>query len=319
MLEKLSFWGIGATVVLSGLWPAPWTAAQPTAETASNVSIRFRVRVVNQETGKGVPRALVRAVNAYLEEGGLGAAREKQVDATANGNGEAILALTSPGTVEVWARALGYLSASPTRVRLPVEGGDDRAFEISLWPDEITVRLVLPGGAPASRADALLVADLAEGPVLFRTTADHAGLLKIPRHYEGSLVVKHPSAAFAVSPWRPRGDVDEDLQLPEPAAIPFQVRVTDSRGVAVPGAFLALWSQGQRLADEVLRFVTGGPSRTDRGGHWRAEGLPVGSLAVLAWSSDPGVQDLAKRGLLDFHSVAVDTPWPPVVEVRLAE
>jgi hypothetical protein len=283
-------------------------------------NVHLHVRVVDQVSGKGISEARVIAHNAYLhEEAGRESPRERGLDVTTDGNGRVVLPLIGPGTVEVWARVPGYLWGSTVEVTLAEEGDDDPTLEVALVPDGVTVRVLLPQGAPAAGAHAVLVPDLAWGATSFSTIADDDGLLHIPKGEEGVLVVKHPWAGFASRPWHPRRDEDEQVQLTEPSAVALQVLVTDVRGVPVAGAHIGLWVQGQRLSEGVVTFLTGRSPRTDGAGYWTAEGLPLGFVAVLAWSSRPGVQDLADRGLLDFHAVNVVPPWPTVVDVRLAK
>jgi hypothetical protein len=286
---------------------------------------RFRVRVVDQKTRRGLRKASVSVRNTYLQkESGLGAALGERAVlqvATTDEEGWAVLPPLRPGSVEVWASADGYLpTPDPVQATIGVEEKGERSLVIPLDPagDEVKVHLLLAQGAAAANAD-VLVADVTRGSMLFSASGDAEGFLRIPRRYTGVLLVKHPAAGCFVREWTPGEEASIEVRLPLPAAQQLQVRVIDARGAAVPGAMLALWIQGQKLSGGVLGFLTGGPPRANQGGYWTAKGLPAGPVAVLAWSSHPQAQAPGMGGLLDSQAVAVTSPWPPLVEIRLAE
>jgi hypothetical protein len=284
-----------------------------------------RVRVVNATTGAGIPNASVIARNIYYppdstDEDGEAQKTVVSLKLVTDATGVAWLPPLRQGSLELQATAEGYLPM-PQPVEERVDGATNQGFEIPLEPvgETVALRLRLPDGAPATRADVSLVESLATGASVFTARADGEGLVQATRKQAGFLLVKHPAAGFLVREWPPQsGDEEAEWVLPAPAGQPLTIQVVDATGqYAVANAELALWVQDQRLAGATLAWLTGSPAEADNIGSWTAANLPRGPVTVLAWG--PRVRDEARSGRLDAQASAAEPPWPNPVVVRAIE
>jgi hypothetical protein len=143
---------LSVSIVLHGVLLEPFVEAFHPAISESGQrdfrlpNIRFRVRVVDEVSGKGVGQASVMATNTYFEEvAGPGSGREERsigLVATTGDDGWAALSLFGPGRVEVWASAEGYLPLdTPSQARIAaVQAHDDHELEVRLTRDAFGLR-----------------------------------------------------------------------------------------------------------------------------------------------------------------------------------
>ncbi len=225
---------------------------------------QYSVRVIDAASGLGVAEATVVTRNIYPygeedEDSELTKAVNQQAET--DDEGVALLSPLHQGQLEIRAFAEGYRELVRPVAAEVLDGETDQTFEVALEPlgETVTVRLRLPGGAPAAGADVLLLESLATGVSVFSGYASAGGEIQAPREPPfGVFLVRHPEAAFLVRRWQPQdGEYEIDWTLPA-AGRSLLVRVKDTWGEeVVPRAELTLWIDGWRLSGTTLTWLTG--------------------------------------------------------------
>ncbi len=248
----------------------------------------FSVRVVDEKTREGVPKAIVMVGNRYLSEASLLRGEEKEKASsqriTTDEAGYGSLPPVHPGTLTLLAEAEGYLPSDTYKEEV----------EDSVWEKEITIdllaiddtiplRVLLPTGAPAGNAEVRIQASLDNGPPLWSGTADQQGLAQIPRNETEILVlVRHPQAGFLV---RRTTGFEGQLAWSLPAlGEPLSVIAKRPWSEPASWAQFALWVEGQYLAGDTLRWLSGANPGADIDGFWQAPNIPLTPIKILAWS-----------------------------------
>ncbi|MEM7481448.1 MAG: carboxypeptidase-like regulatory domain-containing protein [Acidobacteriota bacterium] len=277
----------------------------------------YKVRVIDETTGVGIPDATVYASNRFLDGGKEGPERRVSQSTTTDEEGIAELQPLRPGTVELTARAEQYLPSSPVREAIP-DAEDEQELELTLQPEGKTarLRLLLPSGLPASGARLLALSDLNQKQPLWEGQADHQGELEVPHSVDTALLlVRHPTAGFLLKSWT--GGSDEiEWSLPSRAS-PLKIQVLDPAGDPVALAMVKLKIAEHWLAGSTLAWLTESRGGANQRGIWQATSIPAGPIEILAWRREATLSALA--GVLDPQAVALEYPWPSTVEVIAAE
>lgn len=289
----------------------------------------FSASVVDAVTGQGVPSASIFVKNTPdngATESQAGRSRNEGKPKTTvvqltvtDDSGTGLLPPLRSGTVELRASAKGYYEMKEPVTSTVASTGSGRNFELLLEPLGAfgELKLTLPTGRPASGAE-ILVMDPRETP-LFSGQADPDGRVLIPDNLEGlPVLARHPAAAFLIRNWEPSGDQDAThWRLVQASSRSLSVHVKDTFGEErVPRAGVALWFNGWKLSGRTLAFLTQTRPMTDRNGVWSAANLPEANVEVLAWSLGAHLE--ASTGALDSQAIAIQYPWPEIVEVRAA-
>jgi hypothetical protein len=277
---------------------------------------RYLVRVVDRQTGKGVPGAEVIADNPARS----GPTTSQRV--LADDAGLAELQPLRPGEVTLRAEAEGYLP-SPRRTEPVVdeEGAHELLVQLEPVGSVHDLELRLPEGRPAGGAEVRAQATLGDGGVLWRGQATADGKVTVPERFDGAfLLVRHPDAASVVRRWRVPvdGDDAELLWTLPPSAGPLTIRTLDGWGEPAPWARLVLWIDGVQVTGSTLAWLTfGRVGAADGEGFWQGSHLPPAPLQALAWRPGRGPEQAA--GYLDPLAVTISHPWSGVRELRAIE
>lgn len=279
----------------------------------------YVVRVKNRASGEAVVSAAVTVRNAYTIEVDGGEPKQRVVAQTvaADEKGVARLAPPRPGSLSVTALAPGFRPLAQPLESTIDEDAEGAEILVELEPrgEHVRVHLRLASGSAASLADIRFWED--GQSLLEPLQADSKGDFDLPRGATGTVMVRHPQAAFLVARWE-AGDADDvEWALPAPPADPLQVRVVDAAGDPVPQAELAVWSGGSWLSGDVLGFLTNGSARTDSQGYWISSAVPPTLVGVLAWRASD--RAAGQGGSFDEQAVPVPYPRVAVVHVPLAE
>jgi len=260
----------------------------------------YTARVVDAETGEGIPDATVHCGNESLN--GRVQGRILQTD----GDGRAALPPMREGTIVLVAEADGYRSA---RQELQsTEDESENEITINLQPADggTIVHVLLPDGAPANGAEVMAFRSLESGVSLWQGKCDSQGTTVVPEGINASVVLaRHPRAGFGIQSWPliandPNGN---DWQLP-PRAPRFELHVHDSSGRSVRYAPLAFRVGGVWLSGSSAAFGAGFPGADGRG-RFIGDGFPDLPIAAAAWAlgARPSISEL------DAFAVAVGPPW----------
>jgi hypothetical protein len=231
--------------------------------------VTFKVMVVDSETGRPVGGAMVATRNTFKADVNEDSGRSEQSTGgratrtisqavTADTNGVAVLPRLRAGKLELRAWAKGYRPITNPKPVSLVDPTVSQEWRLALEPehDSVVVRLLLPGGRPASGAEGMLLG--LDSSAFQAIQADPTGELKLPAGWSGLLAIRHRDAGSLVIPWRPpeHGEPIAELSLPARSPHPLVVRVQD-RSRRVSNAELAVWIGGWRLSGPALAFVTG--------------------------------------------------------------
>jgi hypothetical protein len=265
----------------------------------------YRVRVVDAVSGRGIAGAAVGAKNVFprqdQEEMTLMQRAVSDVD------GVAELAPMRDGTIEIGARADGYLESEKVR-RTVADAESDAEIEVPLRPvgDTVAVRLRFSDGRAAAFSELRAVsAPNGIQQALWIGQSDEHGMTHIPRSVNRAiLLIRSPDAASAIRTFDV--DADDNIVL-QPAAPPIRVH-------ADPRTRIALWIDGVRVSGPAVTFLTWSSEASDAEGWWWAKNLPAQPLRVLAWQRAP-VQEIV-AGLRDASAITIPYPWPPAVTLQ---
>ena len=276
----------------------------------------YSVRVLDEETGRGIAGAAVSAGNHYVDPR-LGE-RDAGQKATTGEEGVAELQPLRPGELMVAARADGYLPSETLTETVP-EAEVERELTLRLRPVGPTkaLRLLLPGGAPAAGAELRAQRGLGDDSALWQGRGDAEGEVQVPDLAEGAfLLVRHPQAGSVVREWR--GGVEMVQWTLPPAAPPLAVAAVRPSGEAAAYVPLALWLDGVRLTGRSLAFLAWSlHAGAGQDGSWLGRNLPPTPLRLLAWTA--AEQEAALDGLFDARALAVAAPWPAVVRLETVD
>lgn len=283
--------------------------------------IRNLIEVVDAVSGEPIPDATVMISNDYEErDEATGRSVEKGMHQSVETGEDGVVAWSAfrEGTIELEARADGYLP-SPSPLSETVRDPERRrTFRLPLQPLGETVELTLlrPDGTPAAGAELLLSTDLALRSVVYGAETDAEGRAAVPRQPAGAyLLARHPETAAAIRTWAP-AEGEETMTLALPAAAPpltVEVRTADG-GAPARRVQLYAWIDGFRLSGGALHFATGARPHPDANGFWVAPKLPARAIALLV--NELSVADEAQAGQLDTLATEIPYPWPQPAVVR---
>jgi hypothetical protein len=270
-------------------------------------------RVFNASTGRPIPSATLGVVSeaSHEEVGEMSLANRY----TTNDKGTLVLPRLRPGRVHIEASAPGFAPSEPQEIE--VDAATERELSFALEPVRTSrVRVVLADGAPAAGAEAIAIADLASGRVIWRGTAEPDGELKIGSRGPGAVViVRHPNASTRAQMMSTLADT---MQLAPADRVPLVVRSTDTSGAPVRFALLTVWIDGLRLTDSAAAFATwSNVGMTDADGVWSARNLPPAPIRVLATTNVTPAQLAA--GAYDGLAQIVPYPRPQTISLRVVE
>lgn len=270
----------------------------------------FVVRVVDHSTQEGIHNAKLMVGNRFLSRAGLQRGEKKERAATqritTDEEGYGALPPLHPGTLTLIAEAEGYLPSETYQEKVD-EWVREKEIQIELRAVDATeeLRLLLPTGEPAANAEVRIQKSLDNGPPIWSGKADARGVVQLPSH-EGEILVlvRHPRAGFLV-----RREVSFDggptWSLP-PLGEPLSVVAKRPWNEPARQAQFALWVEGQFLAGDVLRWLSGADPGADRDGFWRAPNVPSTSLKLLAWSWS----STESVNAVELESLATVIPYP---------
>lgn len=319
--------GLVALVAAALLWWSPWADREQAAEQAdeageSDVLAARRAarrsgqvdvspatlagRVVDADTGDGIPGALVSLRTRRLGTGGRGAPGESPAPITAvTGEGGRFSAADlPPGLYSVAATADGYRPALVENVSLG--GGeveDGVVVTLRAGGQRLSGRVTDIGGGAvagalvqATRTDDATITTLFRAPYTASTDGDGGYVLPLER---GSYRVRvfHPDYVAADEGVRiDASDRTLDFVLTPGAAIEGRVvrRADDS---PVAGATVAHARLGQTGGFTVSGISEHPPAITDAEGRFRMSGLEGGAITLRAWgpgyaSAEPTLVEL---------------------------
>ena len=209
-------------------------------------------------------------------------------------NGTAVLPPIRKGELIVDVRAERYASREPLRLTVDDEHHE---LDVDLQPltTAATLRLLLPNGTPAARAEVWAFSDAMQP--LWRGASNEQGELDVPDIAANALLlVRHANAASTIR----RVDGNEKTWTLEPPAEPLTL--IDKK---TSGAMIALWLDGVKLYGPPLVFATWSSPAANPSGIWIGRNLPAKPVNVLV-APFPAITSnthdaLAKR---------IDYPWP---------
>lgn len=318
-----ALWGPGGYLIQVDLaaTPGPPFVEMETIEESGTLDFHipgssYSVRVLDQETGRGIAGAAVSAGNRYVDPR-LGE-RDAGQKATTDEEGVAELQPLRPGELMVAARADGYLP-SETLTETVLEGEIERELTLRLRPVGPTraLRLLLTGGAPAAGAELRAQRGLGDDSILWQGRSDASGEVQVPDLAVGAyLLVRQPQAGSLVREWRGGAEAVE-WALPR-AAPPLAVAAVRPSGEPASYVPLALWLDGVRLTGRSLAFVAWSlHAGAGEDGSWLGRNLPPEPLRLLAWTA--AEQEAALAGLFDARALAVPAPWPAAVRLETVD
>lgn len=278
---------------------------------------RYLVHVVDEASNEAVPEARVSYTSRWQPDDG--SRRSSGTYVMADERGVAKLPPLRPGKLEFEVSVDGYL---PSGLRTVDVGKDEGARELKVAlkrvGETIDLRLLLPAGAPARQAMAVIVPDLSGSPALWQGTADATGRVAVPERLQDFLIlVRHPESGFLIRRWRVSGEPPVEWSMPT-AAPPLVVRTVLPSGEPV-SAILGLMVDGHRITGPMLSGLVGASSNSSNArGAWIARSLPASPVTVVAWA-DPASEPRFWNGLLDSLAVTVGYPWPETVDVPVAD
>jgi 5-hydroxyisourate hydrolase-like protein (transthyretin family) len=272
---------------------------------------RYRVHVLNQDTGQPVPEARVTLTNTWQDP--VEGRRRSMLQLTTDATGEALLPPLRAGTVDLRADAEGYLTA--TVENQPVaDGKEEVRLEVRMHASGSAseVKVVLPGGAPAAGADWIAV----KGErVVLHGTVPESGTIQVPNALEGALLVAHHQAATGLRIAAGQGGATWPLL---PIAPPLTIHAVDASGQPAGSAPIVVWTAGQRLSGVALAFLVGTGDATSIDGTWLGRNLPAAPLRILINKRGTSAAAI-ESGAFDAVAQQVPYPWPGSVTVRIAE
>jgi 5-hydroxyisourate hydrolase-like protein (transthyretin family) len=272
---------------------------------------RYRVRVLNQETGQPVPEARVTLTNTWQDP--VEGRRRSMLQLTTDATGEALLPPLRAGSVDLRADAEGYLTA--TAENQPVaDGKEEVRLEVRMHASGSAseVKVVLPGGAPAAGADWIAVRG---ERVVLHGTVPESGTIQVPNALEGALLVARHQTATGLRIAAGQGGATWPLL---PVAPPLTVHAVDASGRPAGSAPIVVWTAGQRLSGVALAFLVGTGDATSIDGTWLGRNLPAAPLRILINKRGTAAAAI-ESGAFDAVAQQVPYPWPGAVTVRIAE
>lgn len=327
---------VAVKVNLVDVGQAPWMDyfTAPLAETTELdfdlPATDHRLRVFDRTTGEGIEGARLIYRNSYTPEPRPQGEREPAQAGrpartvaqtiTTDTEGVAHLPPLRVGSLQIRASADGFkVLRDPLEVQVP-DLETSLSLEIGLDPisEGPVLRVLLPGGLPASEAEFQVLDSLQTGTALARGTLALDGTAVLPEGCTtGILVVRHPAAGSSARPWSaPAGSEASPVVLPPSSAIPL--RVVPVRGAGADPEFraeVAVASEAGWVSGGALRWLFGA-TRDGRGGVVLSS-LPAGPVRLLAFSPERS-QD-ARVGALDGVAATVPWPWQGSAEVPVVD
>jgi hypothetical protein len=272
---------------------------------------RYRVRVVDAQSGEPVRGASVSAANIWLHPSGEEATLMQR--AAANDEGVAMLAPLRRGKLTVRARAAGYFDSDAVDGGTIANEESEGELEVKLRPigEAVPMRLRSADGSPVAGAEVWAVAATnGTRPPLWRGASDSDGIVEVPRSVDGAmLLIRSRATASAVRSFHAANE-QHDVVL-QSAAVPVRIRVGS------PDTRVAVWIDGARIVGPAVTFLTWSSEVSNGSGIWTAENLPRQPLRLLAWRHIPEPEIVA--GLRDTASATISYPWPPAITIQPLE
>jgi hypothetical protein len=272
------------------------------------------VQVTDAVSSKPVAGAEVTTFNRWDDpRSGKGTASHT---VTTDENGLARLAPLTAGTAEIHVLATGYFKDEPVTIDVqdePVE----RTVAVKVRPAGATavVRIVLPGGAPASDADVMVVRDTGGWQPLWSARADAQGSVSVPRALAHSIVlVRHPAAAGLAR--RFQDLPEQEYRLVPASPQPLLVNVKHG-GDAAGNVAITVWFHELPLTGAALEFLLGAPTLVPANGLWTGRNLPREPVRILASSGMIDAQIAA--GAYDALATIVPEPRPNQVTLTVVD
>jgi hypothetical protein len=234
------------------------------------------------DSGKPVAGAEVVATNRFRI--GDGPERTTAQGSISEADGVAVLPPLRTGSVTLVGRARGYIESEPLVLPVDEEQGLESAvIQLRAEPEGDQLLCRLWDGRPAVNALVIAVASDLSDIVLWRSSTDADGGVRVPSTLSGAvLLISHEHAAGLARPWtRPNHDETVMWNLSPPAP-PIAVRVTDAFDRPVRMAHMVLWVDGIPLRGMALRFLSGAAPFSDGDGFWHATNLGGQTYRALA-------------------------------------
>ncbi|MCC7109837.1 MAG: hypothetical protein IT382_11150 [Deltaproteobacteria bacterium] len=267
---------------------------------------RFEVRILDEETGTGIPEAELRV---HYSDGEVAYSDVSIADS----DGLVRLEPLQEGALRLIAMKQGYVRSEQHVEPIGVDSSG-REIELRLTPEGASIDLVvkLAKSSPAIGARACVFSN--PSTLAWSGATDDRGVVTIPRRLLGlSGVLLHSTSAFATFV------VSEDqtpVDLPMRAPQPLRVAVVSGTGEPVKSAGVVLWSRGLRLSPQVLACAAPGESAVPLGGMFTLSTAPAEPLEVLFLNIEGESVPLGLAGALDSERVAIPYPWPSILTVR---
>ena len=270
-------------------------------------------RIYDSRSGLPIPSASIGVFSeaTHEEVGAMTVAHRYTADA----KGRLVLPRLRPGKAHVEVSAAGYAPAEPQEIE--VDATTERELSFPLEPIQTTrVHVVLPGGAPAANAEAIVVSDPLSGEIVWRGSSDANGDLDIgSRGNSGVLLIRHAGAASRALMV---GAIGPTIALAPADPTAVVLRTTDTSGTPVRFALLTVWIDGVRLTNTAAAFATWSDAGMTNGdGAWSGRNLPAAPLRVLATRNVAPAQ--LGGGAWDALAQVIPYPRAATVDVRVAQ
>lgn len=254
-----------------------------------------------------LPEAEVAVLGAAVQEGGPVFRLQGKTDE----QGQVRLGPLSGEKVSVVAKARGYRQQK-REVNLVPDGVTKVLFQLEPESDTKLVRVVTPGGQPASGAQAFILPSAMAEVVVWSGETDSNGTLRVPADLCCLLALTHVQGGLTTVRWP--GEGDETTVALRPRAAPLTLQAQRADGTPAPFARLRLWIDGQTIGPALAFRGLGAHLYFDHLGIWQATGLPAGPIEVVSWEPEAGEQ--ARAGAFDSHRQRIPYPWPPEVVLQ---
>lgn len=263
---------------------------------------RITATVVDAESGLPIEGAAVGVtISSSHDEVGAMTMSHRH---TAGAGGKVVLPRLRPGTAQVQATAAGY--AASEAVSLDVDETTKRELRFALKRlASMRTLVLLPDGAPAGGAEAVVVSEPTAGRVVWSGSAGASGELDVATaDRSGVLIVRHPHAASRAVPL---ASAPEQIRLAAADPSPLVVRSIDSTDAPVRFALLTVWIDGLRLSDRAAAFATWSTMpMTNADGVWTGRNFPPAPLRLLVTKSVPP----ARIATAAYDALAATIPFP---------
>lgn len=272
----------------------------------------YSLKVRDASSGDGIAGAQVTITNEWHD---ASEGRRRIMSRIVTGaDGVVGLPPLREGNFELRIDAEGY-EAGTVGPQVVDNTSEGRVVEVALkrLTSPAHLRIMLPGGVPASGAE--LIAITSSEEIVYAASSDRNGEVRLPAELNDVvLVARHPNAGGSVLAWPSRAAQPETTWSLPPAGPPLTVRALIGDGVAAASMSVFAWIGGRRVGGLALAFLAFAQPLTDSEGEWRGRNLPAAPLALLAVSPTRALD--AERGAFDTVAETIPYPWPPIVEVH---